>query len=89
MYFLGYLLIHIQDVDLRNLIIQAICEIIQRYYPTPLHCISLNVCYSAIEASQLPKVVSNLLDINEESLRSKILKIILLLVTISKPVCKY
>ncbi|XP_031342178.1 cilia- and flagella-associated protein 69-like [Photinus pyralis] len=85
--FLGYMLIEVQEVELRDLILLAITNLVRKIAPIVVNSVPHQALLQSVERSQLPTVVTKLLELADEDLFDALLDICWLFVKISDAVC--
>ncbi|XP_063903319.1 uncharacterized protein LOC135122810 isoform X1 [Zophobas morio] len=85
---LGYLLLCLQDDDLKKLVIGTIKTLLDYKPPIGYCCVLLEDCNAAVEASQLPEILAQLADFVNDDIYPLLLNLMYLVCTISKKTCQ-
>ncbi|KAK4880266.1 hypothetical protein RN001_008412 [Aquatica leii] len=85
--FLGYCLVHVRDVEIRECLLKALVDVLDRRLPTSLNCITKQTCCDCVKRSEFPIIVTKLLEIADPDLYEKLLDISLILTNLSVTIC--
>lgn len=77
-----------KESDVQELVLEALQKLLHRNVPVGACCVRLSDCKRAVESSELPEIVAQLLEVADEELYTKLLKLTVLLVQISNQICE-
>ncbi|KAF5277774.1 hypothetical protein FQR65_LT03754 [Abscondita terminalis] len=85
--FLGYALIYARDVDIRDLVLNALIEVLDRRVFAAVNCVTNKTVRESVENSELPVVVTKLLEVADPDLYDKLLILISIMIKNSVKIC--
>lgn len=76
-----------EEVRLRELILQSIQCLLHKKTPRGICCITLNMCQAALETGSLVELCAQLAEIADEDLYTKLLKLLICMAKMSPAIC--
>lgn len=77
-----------KDRAVQDLVLQVLQELLQRKAPVGACCVRLSDSKKAVESSELPEILVQLLEVADEGLYPELLKLAALIVQISDQICE-